>query len=476
MSKYQSLSSIMTNTDSYKVSMARQYPAGTTNVFSYIESRGGRWDQTLFFGLQGFLKEYLIPKITKEQIDFAEKFWTIHGEPFDRTPWDIVLNEYGGNIPVTVKAVKEGTLVPTKNALVTIELTKDDDRLRGLVTWVETALLRAVWYPTTVATQSWEIKQLIKSYLIKSGDVSGLPFKLHDFGARGVSSLESARIGGAAHLTNFMGTDTAESILWLADNYNAPLEEIAFSIPAAEHSTITSWTKGREFSAYHNMVELFAKPGAIFAVVSDSYDIYEATKKWVKMRHEIMASGATLVIRPDSGDPCVVLPRILAILRDGFTEGRGLGGQYFPGFPCAKNDKGYNVLQHVRVIWGDGINQLSIHSILRMVVDMHGWSADMVAFGMGGALLQQLDRDTLKWAMKCSAAKVAGTWVDVFKDPVTDPGKKSKTGRLALMKNSDGSFYTGVEDWPVNHLEPVYVDGQLVREQSLKEIRAISEN
>ena len=480
MSKAQS---IVVNTDSYKVSMWKQYPAGTEYVYSYIESRGGKYTETEFLGIQGFVKQLTVP-VTKEQVDFAEKVWTAHGEPFNRAGWDYIVNELGGKLPVVIKAAKEGLIIPTKNVLCTIENT--DPKCFWLTTWIETALLRAIWYPTTVGTASWNIKQELKAYLEKSGDPSGISFKLHDFGARGVSSLESAEIGGAAHLVNFLGTDTLSAVLYVMDVYDADV--CGYSIPAAEHSTITSWGRANEVDAYRNMVRQFGGDGKIVAVVSDSYDIYKACEMWgTELKDDVVSSGATVVIRPDSGDPCVVLPKMLRILANTF------------GFTV--NSKGYKVLNNVRVIWGDGINSLSLSSILRCVVDVGGYSADNIAFGMGGGLLQQLDRDTLKFAMKCSAVgvreystvPVEGTtdvfskegvvvWRDVFKDPATDPGKASKKGRVTLW-TSGGEYQTSVTQptswtdkgivWE-EALVTYFKDGEVTFTQTFDEVRANS--
>ena len=454
---------IILNTDSYKVSMFKQYPVGTTGVYSYIESRGGRYDRTVFFGLQAFIKEYLTTPITQADIDIADELLTAHGEPFNRAGWQYILDKHMGYLPVVIRAVPEGTVVPVKNVLATIENT--DPECFWLTTWLETALLRAIWYPTTVATQSKMIKNIIADYLEKSGDPTTISFKLHDFGARGVSSMESAGIGSAAHLVNFMGTDTISGILFAREYYNAGMA--GFSIPAAEHSTITSWGRAGEVNAYSNMVSQFGKPGALLAVVSDSYDIYEACRMWgTELKQQVIDSGATVVIRPDSGDPVDVLPKMFNILADTF------------GYTT--NDKGYKVLNNVRMLWGDGINQLSIRSILGVVVDVNGWSADNLAFGMGGALLQQLDRDTQKFAMKCSAAEINGEWVDVFKDPITDRVKASKKGRVTLWQ-AGGEWVSAVDQpkgWfdkgfgPFTEmLEEVYRDGKLVKEITFDQVR-----
>jgi nicotinamide phosphoribosyltransferase len=458
--------SIILNTDSYKVSMFKQYPAGTTGVYSYIESRGGRYDETVFFGLQAFIKEYLLEPITQADIDLADGLLTAHGEPFNREGWEYILRVHGGKLPVVIKAVPEGTVVPVKNVLATIENT--DPNCFWLTTYLETALLRAVWYPTTVATQSKVIKNIIKDYLEKTGDPSLIDFKLHDFGARGVSSMESAGIGGAAHLVNFMGTDTITGLLYAREYYNAGIA--GFSIPAAEHSTITSWGRDNEVKAYANMVDQFAKPGSILAVVSDSYDIYNAASKlWgEELKQKVIDSGATVVIRPDSGDPDTVCRKLVSILGEKF------------GYTT--NAKGYKVLNNVRLIQGDGVNEHTIRTILGGFA-AYGWSADNIAFGMGGALLQQLDRDTQKFAMKCSAAEINGEWVDVQKDPITDSGKKSKAGRVTLWKG--GSEWVSAVDQPkgwfdkgfgpfTEVLEEVYRDGVLVKEIDFETVRANS--
>lgn len=454
---------IILNTDSYKVSMDRQYPAGTTGVYSYIESRGGRYDRTVFFGLQAFIKEYLLTPIEQRDIDIAEEILTAHGEPFNRAGWQYILDKHNGYLPVVIRAVPEGSVVPVKNVLATIENT--DPECFWLTTWLETALLRAIWYPTTVATQSYTIKQVILDYLEKTGDPTLIDFKLHDFGARGVSSLESAGIGGAAHLVNFMGTDTISGILYAREYYNAGVA--GFSIPAAEHSTITSWGRSGEVDAYRNMLTNFAKPGRILAVVSDSYDIYNAAARlWgEELRQQVIDSGATVVIRPDSGDPVEVNRRLVEILGEKF------------GYTV--NAKGFKVLNNVRLIQGDGINELTVRSILGAFMAM-GWSADNIAFGMGGALLQQVDRDTQKFAMKCSSVEVNGEHRDVQKDPATDPGKKSKAGRVMLW-TSGGEYQSAVNE-PRNWtdrgmrweraLETVYLNGKLVKEITFDQVRA----
>lgn len=448
-------------TDSYKASHFLQYPEKTERVSSYIESRGGKWDRTVFFGLQMFLKEYLSKPITQEDIDEAEAFWTAHGEPFNREGWMHILNEHGGRLPIEIEAVDEGSVIPTRNVLV--QIVNTDPTVPWLTSFLETALLRAVWYPTTVATNSFSAKEVIYRALQETADDADaeIGFKMHDFGARGVSSRESAMIGGAAHLVNFMGTDTVEGVLAARRYYG---EDMAgFSIPAAEHSTITSWGgPSHEVDAFRNMLKQFAKPGALVAVVSDSYDIYNAASTlWGEvLKQEVIDSGATVVVRPDSGDPTQVPIDVIELLMEKV------------GFEV--NTKGYKVLpSSFRVIQGDGITVDTIKVILDKMKE-RGLSASNIAFGQGGGLLQQLDRDTLKFAMKASAIQVGGHWRDVYKDPVTDKGKQSKRGQLMLISNN-GNYRTVRRTEASSgkrELHTVFKDGKILRTTDFKSIRA----
>ena len=434
---------LLLNTDSYKASHWLQYPPGTDYVYSYIESRGGDYDKLVFFGLQAFIKEYLLHPITARDIEEAAYFWKQHGEPFNQAGWNYILNEYDGFMPVEIRALPEGKVVGNRRVLLTIVNT--DRKCFWLTSYLETALLRSIWYPTTVATISWHTKQTIKRYLEETGDVSLLPFKLHDFGARGVSSNESAALGGMAHLVNFMGSDTVAGVRAAKEYYDEPMA--AFSIPAAEHSTITTWGRDEdgETAAYENMLDQYAKPGSILAVVSDSYDIFKACDKiWgQRLKQKVVESGATVVIRPDSGDPVLTTLRVIQILDERFGH--------------TVNDKGFKVLNNVRIIQGDGVNPLSINAIL-MNYRAHGYSADNIAFGMGGALLQHMNRDTLQFAMKASAIRVNGEWRDVSKNPVGMPEKASKGGRFL--------------DDP--ELEVVYTPCCLKRNMTFAEVRANS--
>ena len=409
------------DTDSYKISHHRQYPPGTQGMFDYFESRGGKFDSTVFFGLDAILKRHFSKPITLQDVAEADEFFSEHVGPgiFPTDSFLHVARELSGKLPMVIRAVPEGTVVPTGNVLFTVH--SDDRKAYHAVSYFEAALQR-VWYPTTVATLSRECKKLILAALRKTSDNpdAEISFKLHDFGSRGVSSQESAGLGGAAHLVNFLGSDTVMGIAYAREYYGEKMA--GYSIAAAEHSTITSWGKPHEAEAYRNILTQFAKPGGIVAVVSDSYDLFNAIDNiWGgELRQKVIDSGATVVIRPDSGHPPTIVLECLKRLDAKFGH--------------TINTKGYRVLNNVRVIQGDGINYESIQEIIDTFVEA-GYSATNVAFGMGGALLQQVNRDTQKFAIKCSSVVVDGKACPVFKDPVTDPGKRSKAGRVDLFRN-----------------------------------------
>jgi nicotinamide phosphoribosyltransferase len=384
------------------------------------------------------MKKYLFKVPTLEEVQYWGSFWESHGLIFNYEGWNYISKL--GYLPLRIIAPPEGSIVPSGEPMVTIEST--DPQVPWLPGWVETVLLQ-LWYPTTVCTKSYRCKQVIKSWLEKTGGIEGLDFKLHDFGYRGVSSGESAGIGGAAHLVNFMGTDTSAGLIDAMFFYGAKGMP-GFSIPASEHSTITSWGRESEEDAYDNMLTQFAKDGKLLACVSDSYDLTNAVLKlWgSSLKQKVIDSGATLVIRPDSGDPATVLVRTLQEIASVFGS--------------TINDEGFLVLPDcVRVIQGDGIGTPEdIDGILEAVADA-GFSAGNVAFGMGGGLLQLVNRDTYKFAMKMSAIKRSGVWQGVSKNPKDAPWKSSKEGRL---KVDNGSV--------------VFFNGELTKEITFEEVRA----
>ncbi len=467
------MENIILMSDSYKYSQWKQYPPKTTKMFSYLESRGGENGKyskghIQFFGLQYYIKKYLSVKITKEMVEEANEIISLHGLPFNYDGWMRVVDDHDGKLPLKIKAVKEGAIIPRRNVVLTIEST--DEQLFWLVGWAETLLMK-VWYPTTVATLGYNIAQIINQFMETSADtLDKVPFMLHDFGYRGVSSEEQAGIGGMAHLVNFMGTDTVASLVYARHYYNTPMA--GFSIPASEHSTMTSWGVGseKEKLGFANMINQFADDFDLYACVSDSWDFKEAINSWISLKDEIVKHNSILVIRPDSGD---ALSNIMYALRRLSSD---------DAFGYTINKKGYKILNNVALIQGDGVSEDLIYDILSAMVD-EGYSAQNIAFGMGGALLQgnyqsSINRDTHKFAIKCSAIEVDGKTRAVFKDPITDHGKKSKSGYLDLKK-IDGQYETIEYDHEPtgdelsdSELITYYDNGQILVNFSLEDVKS----
>ena len=437
-------------TDAYKFSHHRFYGVEMTKMISYMESRGGKFSETLFYGLQIVLKQYLEGiAITKEEVDEAyELLGTKLGvfgreDVFDRSKFDYIVDKYDGKLPVSIKAVPEGTVVGTKNVLFTIESL--DENCAWLTNFLESILLQ-VWYPITVATLSREVRKIVrKSFEDCTTYNEGLidflvDFVLNDFGFRGVSSVQSAKIGGSAHLVNFRGSDTIVASKLIRDVYNTDTI-YGLSIPATEHSIMTLKGEEGELELMKRVLTLF--PTGIVACVSDSFNIFKAcSEKWGTELKDLILSrpaepGNQLVIRPDSGHVLMTLKEIFNIL--------------FDKFGYTTNEKGYKVLPpQVRVIQGDGVNLESIKEIYAML-KAEKISPENLALGMGGKLLQaDINRDTNNFATKACFAILDGEEKNVVKSPtemdengnITKSFKKSKQGRLKLVKNDDGTYRT----------------------------------
>ena len=470
------MDSIIFKSDSYKFTHSPQYPPGTTKVVSYLESRGGMFDNTVFYGLQYILKKHFEGiVVTEADVIKAKSIIDRHIGPniFNYDGWMRIVKVHGGRIPVSIKAVPEGTVVGTSNVLLTIENT--DDKLPWVTNFCESVLLQ-VWYPITVSTLSREIKKNFIKYLKKTTDYNHdkileiITFMLNDFGYRGASSDESSSIGGSAHLVNFSGTDNIRALNLIEQYYNTS-EMVGFSIPASEHSTITSWGEENEAKAYENMLDAY--PNGPRACVSDSYNILNACEKiWgTDLRDKVLNLNGRLVIRPDSGDPIQTLKRIFNILWDKF------GGHI--------NSKGFKVLDdHVRVIQGDGVNYESIVDIMDMMVS-EKFSVENIVFGMGGALLQKVDRDTQKFAIKCCSIVIDGIERDIQKHPLEldkdgnliKSFKTSKVGNLKLVLQKNGLYKTiqQTKEYNDDILVEVFKNGHILKEYTFEDVRKNAE-
>jgi nicotinamide phosphoribosyltransferase len=432
--------SIILDADSYKFSHYALYPEGTNAMYSYVEARLKDDNLTIVpFGVKLWIMRYLLKPITIVQIDEAESIATQHGVPFNRKGWEYIVRQYSGYLPVKIRGIPEGSKVRSNTPILSVYC--DDPNVFWLASYIETSLQRAIWYPTTIASNDYDSRmQLEKLYNAASDNPAMIDFSLHSFASRGVSSRETAEIGGLAHLIFFKGTDDVVALKVARDYYGC--EMAGYSVVATEHSIQCAYGKNGQVVYLNRILDVYGKPGAIVSVVMDGYDIYRevdllCSKHFV---NRIKESGCKFVVRPDSGDMFEVVPAILKKLEHGFG--------------VTINSKGKKVLNNVGVIQGDGINHITMSQLAQLVVD-NGYAPENVIYGSGGGLLQQVNRDTLRFAQKTSAIRIGDNWIETVKDPVTDPGKKSKGGLLDTTE-----FVT------------FYENGQLLVNESLDIIRA----
>lgn len=452
---------IITNTDSYKNSHYPLYPPGTEYVSSYIEARGGEMPVGMFVGLQAFIREYLMQPITLEHINEAESIAREQGMHFNRDIWLGLLRDHDGYLPIEIEAVPEGSVVPIRNVL--LQVVNTDPKYYWLPAFIETALQRAVWYPTTVGTVAWRAKQQIADIAEATSDSEGLVRRvLHDYGARGVSSHESAALGGLASLVCFSQTDTIAGIVAAKRYYNA--DYTSSSGPNTEHAVLSSWGRENEVDAMRNMIETYRDHG-VAIILTDTYDHENAVKNIIggELKELVENFPGLIGVRPDSGDPVQVTSDTAEWLMECF------------GYTV--NSKGFKVLPpFVKVVQGDGISRESFPRVL-MEMERRGLALDNAVFGMGGGLLQQVNRDTMAFGMKVSAVRVNGEWRDVSKAPSGDAVKHSKSGRLALIQV--GGAYKTVRRETVsaeeNILQPVFRNGKLLKMWEFGEVIAKSE-
>jgi nicotinamide phosphoribosyltransferase len=458
---------LILTTDSYKLTHHEMYAPGMQEIYSYFECRdGAKFDNISFFGLQYILKNYIKTKVTSADIDEAEALAKEHfgtTEHFNRKGWEYIVKTYDGILPLSIYAIPEGTWVKPSIPLITVQNT--DPNCFWLTNYVETVLSQ-VWYPTTVATLSGNIKRMIKRYFDLTVDPSnhgGLNFMLHDFGFRGASSVETAGVGGMAHLVHFMGTDTLAAMKYAEQFYGASMSGLAFSVPASEHSVMTSDCKGEQ-----NVLDRLLKTykTGILSVVADSYDIYNFVKNYMAAaKNEILSRDGVFVVRPDSITPKHKTPhaQVLWICKE-----------LHKIFGATKNNLGYyEINPKVKVLWGDGIDYDGIEKILSFL-ESNGYAASNIAtFGMGGGLLQKVNRDTLRCAFKCSnrvtKTKDGVESVPVLKNPL-DASKRSKGGKFKVTEEN-GVWKCENALLSSGKLRLVYQNGMLYNNMQFNDVR-----
>ncbi|HLK27038.1 MAG TPA: nicotinate phosphoribosyltransferase [Puia sp.] len=470
-------------TDYYKVGHVFQYPDNTTLVYSNLTPRKSRIegvDEMVFFGLQYFIKEYLI------------KYFN---ENFFNQPKEKVLNEYKrristslgnlptyehlkklhdlGYLPLEIKALPEGSLVPMRVPCLTVMNTRKE--FYWLTNFFETILSATIWQSCTSATIAHEYRKLLNRYAAQTGMPSEfVQWQGHDFSFRGMSSLESAILSGMGHLLSFTGTDTIPAIDALEEYYhaNADKELIGGSVAATEHSVMCSGNQEGELETFKRLITKIY-PSGIISIVSDTWDLWKVCTEYLsEVKGDVLARDGKVVIRPDSGDPV----KIICGNPDGKNESerKGVVELLWDIFGGTITDKGYKLLDnHIGAIYGDSINLLRAEEICERL-KQKGF-ASQVVFGIGSYTYQYNTRDTFGLAMKATYVEVNGEGREIFKDPVTDDGtKKSATGLLQVRKENGKYILHDKASWEEekeNELQTVFKNGVLVKEYSLKEIR-----
>lgn len=465
----------MLATDVYKMGHMEQYPPKTTRVYSYLTARSDKKSPTTtFYGLQYYLRMLEI-RPTKEMMDeFLETREAILGVPASddiRAKLDALVKL--GYFPLRIKAVREGQEIPVRNVLMTIDTTVPGFHWVG--GFFESLLLK-VWNTSTVASYSKKLKKLCQRYAKETCDDDGhVRFQVHDFGYRGVSSEETARLAGSAHLVNFLGSDTVPARGHIKKTYGCS-EPVMLSVPATEHSVMCAYGREGELEAFRRMIKLY--PKGFLSVVSDSFDLWNVLTNFAEvLKPDIEARDGRFVFRPDSGDPVKIICGD-ADARTGDPEWLGALRLLDRMFGSKKNSKGYRVLNpKVGLIYGDGMFYERFESTLELMKIM-GYASSNLVIGVGGLLLQQHNRDDQGFAIKATFAEVDGEMRELVKDPITDQKKRSHKGLLALMKDEDGRYYTKDHCTPEEEekslLETVYLNGKIVRTTTFDEIRALA--
>lgn len=477
--------------DFYKLSHRKQYPEGTTKVYSTLTPRSNKYapysDEIVWFGLQYFIKEYLIDRFNKDffnkpKKDVVKEYKRLVeyslGKEYSDTKHIEELHDLG-YLPIKISALPEGSLVPMRVPVMTIE--NIHDKFFWLTNFLETILSTTIWLPTTSATLAYSYRKILNDYAIKTtGSLAGVEFQGHDFSMRGMSSEQSTAASGAGHLLSFKGTDTIPSILFLEKYYNANIEAelVGTSIPATEHSVMCSYGKQNEKELLKHLLEN-VYPTGIFSVVCDTWDFWKVVTEYLpELKEVILNRNGKLVVRPDSGNPVDIICGTKA--KDGNTpEEKGLIELLYETFGGEVNKEGFKVLDsHIGAIYGDSIT-LEIAKEICEKLYKKGFATTNVVFGIGSYSYQYATRDSFGFAVKATYAVVNSEERMLFKDPKTDSGiKKSQKGLVVVSKDKDHKYI--YEDGFVNNseykikdnlLRTIFFNGKLLRQTSLSEIR-----
>lgn len=477
--------------DFYKLNHRQQYPEGTEYVYSTWTPRSTYIEgvtSVVAFGMQSFVKKYLIEyfnehffsRTKQEVIDEYVRFIK-HALFVDEPEFDHIADLHDlGYLPLQIRMVKEGTLVPLRVPMATVVNT--DPKFFWLTNYIETLMSSENWLPATSATIALEYKKLLIQYAeLTGGDMGFVPFQGHDFSMRGMV-VEASKLSGAGHLTSFLGTDTIPAISFLEQYYNADIEKgiVGTSINATEHSVMCAGGQESEYETYERLINK-VHPNGMLSIVSDTWDLWSVLNDIIApLKNDIVQRDGKVVIRPDSGDPVKILCGD-AQSDDGNVR-RGVIEILWDIFGGKINDKGFKELDsHIGAIYGDSITLARAEEICEGLMEK-GFASTNVVFGIGSFTYQYQTRDTFGFAMKAVHVVINGEEKFILKDPITDTNKtkKSATGRLIVTRLENSSEMVlkdgmTIQEQHDNHeidlLEDVFVDGKLVREQSLDEIR-----
>lgn len=483
----------LTCIDFYKAGHRQQYPNGTSLVVSNLTPRSGRHanvadkNAIVFFGLQYFIKNFLQEIFTdnffnrpkNEVVEvYKRRMDTSLGK--DSIPVDHIeaLHDLG-YLPIEIKALPEGSVVPVGVPCMTIHNTHPD--FFWLVNYLETILSTYMWLPCTSATTAYNYRKLINSYTKLTGSPEWFPdWQAHDFSFRGLSSLQAALISGAAHLCFFKGTDTVPAIDLLEQYYgaNADKEMVGGSVPATEHSVMCMGGESDELQTFKRLItEVY--PKGIVSIVSDTWDFWKVIGEYApKLKQEIMAREGKLVFRPDSGNPVDIICGTSLVEAHPTLEEKGAVEVLWDIFGGTTTSTGHKLLDsHVGLIYGDSITYEVAEEILRKLA-VKGFASANIVFGVGSYTYQYVTRDTWGFAVKATFGIVNGKARNIFKAPKTDDGtKKSAVGLLTVGRGADGRYTLDQQatqaqfESSTNLLETVFKNGKLLKETTLEKIR-----
>lgn len=478
----------LVETDAYKVSHVTMGEPGIRTVFSNLTARGTRIpyisDGTVFFGLQAVLKQIThkweaffaldegeLDALMGQYREFIANLMGTVPSQVDDSHFRVLYSI--GHLPLRVRAFKEGSVVPIKVPYFTIENT--DPRVPWLTNYLETTLSANLWQPITSATLSWAARRMLDDAAEKSSSTpEAVDFQGHDFSYRGLENDAAAAASGAAHLVSFRGTDTLPAIRYVDRFYPGDNGIVGMSVPASEHSIMTAGGRDGEFAVFERLID--QHPTGIVSLVSDSYDLWKVLQDFMpRLKDKIMAREGRIVLRPDSGDPELILCGDPSA-PEGSPERKGAVKLLEEVFGSTVNEKGFKELDpHIGLIYGDGIGYERAKAITDNLM-RQGYASTTVVVGFGSYTFQYQTRDTFKMAVKATWVDVNGEGRDIFKDPITDDGtKKSAAGRLAVRRMMSGKPYLIERATPEQEedqvLELVFEDGVFKREQSFADVR-----